>query len=74
MAGIEAFDPKVLNLNLDDALYFLLTTEGSRAQDPRFLKLKDYLQARVKKELKVDVSELLREHEAELDKIIELYD
>ncbi|WP_408098033.1 hypothetical protein ACJVC5_03665 [Peredibacter sp. HCB2-198] len=68
------FNPQRLELNLDDAMSFLLHTEGSTSQNKNFLKLKNLLEKRVKKETGLNITKLYDLHEAQLDKIQDEYE
>ena len=62
-------DLKKINLDLDDALSFLIQSYGSTSENVPFLSMRNTLIKRVKKELKIDVDDLLDQHESELDLI-----
>lgn len=66
---IEDFDPRKLNLTLMDALNFLLLTYGSESSHPRFLALHEFLSKKVLKETGIKLSEILKAHDDELDRI-----
>jgi len=63
-----------LDLNLDDALHFLIVNDGSSSQSARFLELQDFFQRQVGKKLGVSVQDLLQEHEKKMDEIENDYD
>lgn len=66
MTSIKSKD---LKLDLDDALCFLIQSFGSVSENKNFLVFREELARRVKKELKVDIDELMNFHESELDLI-----
>ena len=72
--SLENFDFKHLELTLDDAMYFLIRTDGSPSQGQTFLKLKAHLEKLVKRETGLNITRLFDQHEAELEKIQDQYD
>jgi hypothetical protein len=68
------FNPEKLQLNIDDALCFLLQHQHSTSLSKNFVKLKNLLDRRVKEELGVDVAGLLAKHEVRMDELENLYD
>lgn len=72
--NLEKFSFKELDLTLDDAMYFLIRTDGSTSQNKNFLNLKSHFEKMVKKDTGLSITRLFDQHEAELEKIQELYD
>ena len=72
--ALGQFNPKNLELDIDDALSFLISTEGLASQNPNFLKLRELLEKRVKKETGLNITKLFDQHETQLDKIQEEYE
>lgn len=72
--GLEKFDFKKVDIDLDDAINLLIQTYGTTSQNPRLLNLRKYLERKVKSEAGMDINKLLRLHEQELDRLEEDYD
>ncbi len=68
-ARIDDFDHRKLNITLIDAINFLIIFHGSSVSHTRFLKLKKFLEAKVKSETGIKVTELLEKHDRELERI-----
>jgi hypothetical protein len=73
MAQLQAVNFKQLQLSLDDAIYFLLQTEGMESQHPSLLELKGLLERKVKRECGLEIANLLKLHEIALEKIQDEY-
>lgn len=63
-----------LNLNLDDALNFLIRYGHSSSQSKNYLKMKSIFDQRVKDELGIDVQKLMTEHQIKMDELENHYD
>lgn len=70
---LEKFDFKSLELDLDDALAFLVRTDRIETQNKIFLDLHAYLKTRVKKETGLNITKLFDEHESILNKLQDQY-
>ena len=66
---LGVFNSDKVNINNDDAINFLIQTFDTRSENPRLLKLRAKLDKRIKEELGVDVTKLLKQHDLEMDKI-----
>lgn len=66
---LGVFDADKVKINNDDAINFLIQTFETRSGNPRLLKLRAKLDKRIKDELGVDVTKLLKLHDLEMDKI-----
>ena len=71
---LEKFNFKALELDLDDALAFLIRTDGFETQNKIFLELQSYLKEKVKKETGLNITKLFDEHETILNKLQDQYD
>lgn len=71
---MDDFSYTKLDLNLIDALNFLILTYRSGIENPRLIKLQRFLDNKIKSELKLDIKDLLDKHEHELDRIQSLYE
>jgi hypothetical protein len=65
---------KELNLTSDDALSFLLQSYGSHTENSHFLDFRKYCSDRIRKECKLNLDDLLDDHEGQLDLIQSNYD
>lgn len=70
---LEQFNFKRIDFSIDDALFFLLQTEGTTSPHQNLQNLMQHFRQKVKRELKLDVGELLRKHDQELDRLEEEY-
>lgn len=66
---LGVFNADKVKINNDDSINFLIQTFETRSGNPRLLKLKAKLDKRIKDELGVDVTKLLKEHDHEMEKI-----
>lgn len=66
---LGVFNADKVNINNDDAINFLIQTYETRSGNPRLLKLRTKLEKRIKEELGIDVSKLLKEHDQQMEKI-----
>lgn len=71
---MDDFDPKKLEISLIDAFTFLLLSYASASVHPRMVMLEKFLETKVKKETGVDLAQLLRVHDRELDHIEAQYE
>ena len=62
-------NPSSLDLDLDDALYFHLMTDGSGSQNPQVHECKSHLSKLVLNQSGIDIEKLLAEHNHELDRL-----
>lgn len=69
LIDLGVLDHRKANVTIDDAIYFLIQTFETRSQNPRLHKIRKSLDERVKNELGVDVSQLLREHDKRFEEI-----
>jgi hypothetical protein len=73
-SGIDDFDPRDLNLTLVDAFNFVIFSQDSMVKHPHFIKIKKYLEQKIKKETAVNLQKLFKKHDKEVEKIESLYD
>jgi len=66
---LGVFDADKVKINNDDAINFLIQTFETRSGNPSLLKLRAKLDKRIKDELGVDVTKLLKQHNQKMDKI-----
>jgi hypothetical protein len=71
--NLEDFDYKALNLNHDDAINFLIQTQGLGLGSQRIILLQKFLLKKLKAELDLDLVKLLKSHDKTLDRIQEQY-
>jgi hypothetical protein len=62
-------DTDRLELDLDDALFFFLMTDGSGFQSAQFTKCKTRLARMIKEHAEVDIEQLLNDHNDELEQL-----
>ncbi len=72
--GMQEMNIDKIEIDLDDALQFLIATYESGLQDKRLLKLRRSLLSRVKSEWGINPDQMLKAHEFEMDRQQELYD
>lgn len=70
---LENFNFKALELDLDDALAFLIRTDGIETHNKTFQDLQTHLQTIVKKETGLNITKLFDEHESILNKLQDHY-
>ncbi len=71
---IDHFDFQKLNLTLEDAFNFLIVSYDSSTNHPHFLKLKKFMETKVKNETGLKLESLFKQHEKELNRIEEQYE
>lgn len=74
MIDLGVLDHRKANVTIDDAIYFLIQTFETRSQNPRLLRIRKALDQRVKEELGVDISGLLRTHNQRFEEIENNYE
>lgn len=62
-----------LNINIDDALNFLIRNYRSEASGKRFLEVKSFMENKVKQELGFDLAKCMDDHENKMDQIENQY-
>lgn len=72
--ALGEFDFETLPFSLDEALYCLIDNYQSPIMNSTWLKLKAFLEIRVKQETGLDVSALMDQHEKTLDQLQDEYD
>lgn len=68
------FDLNKVEFNNDDAIHFLLQTYETRSANPRLLKTINLMNKKIKKELGLDISKLVRIHDEQMEKIESEYE
>lgn len=68
-AGMGNFDQSKLELTLDDAIYFLISTYRSEFQNSRLNSLKKLMDEKVKNQTGLDINALLNQHELSMDQL-----
>lgn len=67
------FDLTKLNLTIDDAFCFLIRSFHSESQGRKFLEARSYMDQLIRNETGIDLDQLLREHESQMDEIEDYY-
>lgn len=71
--NIGAFNLKDLNLNIDDAINFMIRTYRSESRSTKFLETRSYLKAMVQTQTGLDLDFLMDQHEIKMDDIENQY-
>ena len=74
MMSIDDFRPEELDISTSDALTFLLNTHNTPSRHPRILALLDFLNAKIRSELELNIGEMLDEHKRQMDEIESRYE
>ncbi len=69
MLGMTSLDLKKIKLSDDEALCFLIQSYGTTSGNPNFLLVRKALAEQVKKKFKINVDDLMDQHESEIDLI-----
>jgi hypothetical protein len=70
---IGDFNVNELDLNLDDALNFLIRNYRSESRAKKFLELRTFLDQKVKDELGLDIGKMMDAHELKMDELENQY-
>lgn len=74
LIDLGQFDITSLNLNLDDAIAFLVQNHGSKSGNPLFAQVRDFCHAKVHSETGLHISELINGHDEKCDALMESYE
>jgi len=70
---ISDFNIQDLNLNIDDALNFLIRNYRSEAGGKKYLEVKSFMEKKVQDELNIDLKKMLDAHEVKMDQLESQY-
>jgi hypothetical protein len=71
---LDPFDFRHCDLTLDDAIHFLLVTDGMNSLNKRLIDVRYYLMDKVEQEAGIDIPQLLKMHDIEFEKMLDAYD
>lgn len=66
---LGVFDADKVKISTDDAIHFLIQTFETKSGNPRLLKLRAKLEKRMKDEFGLDLSNLIKTHDLEMERI-----
>jgi hypothetical protein len=71
---LGSFDIRKISINHDDAISFLIQTYGTTSLNPRLHQIRKFLDQKLKKELNLNILQLMKRHEQKMDEIENQYE
>jgi hypothetical protein len=74
LCALEDFDFTAIDINHDEAINFLIQTYENGSRNRRLIAIQQFFMNKISDELQVDIADLLKKHDQQMDKIQSQYE